>query len=78
MSSAPDMLDTRGLRCPLPVIRLETRLRRMAEGARVRIMADDPIAAIDIPHFARQGGHTCLRLPSEDDKLCVFEVTRGP
>lgn len=70
-----DRIDARGLRCPLPVIKMEARLRAAAPGAAFRIIADDPIAAVDIPHFAREGGHACERLPDEGG-ACVFQVTR--
>lgn len=69
-------LDTTGLRCPLPVLRMEALLRRTPIGARVRVVADDPIAAVDIPHFAREAGHGCEPLPTTDG-TCVFLVTRG-
>ncbi len=74
-------LDTRGLRCPLPVIRLEALLRRVPEGTIIRVQADDPIAAVDIPHFAREGGHSCVRIAFDEDTKtpseCVFEVTKA-
>jgi tRNA 2-thiouridine synthesizing protein A len=69
-------IDARGLRCPLPVLKMEAALRRLPAGAQVRITADDPIAAVDIPHFAAAGGHACERLAGGDG-LCVFLVTRG-
>ncbi|MEO1252817.1 MAG: sulfurtransferase TusA family protein [Pseudomonadota bacterium] len=75
--SAPETLDLTGYRCPVPVIRLESALRRMAEGRQVTVFADDPIAAIDIPHSCREAGHGVERLPDEGG-TCVFLVTRGP
>ena len=71
-----ETLDARGLRCPLPVLRMEARLRRLAPGETLKILADDPIAAVDIPHFCKTGGHGCTRQP-EIDGACVFLVTRG-
>ena len=50
-------LDLRGLRCPLPALRTAKRLKSMAPGARLTVLADDPLAAIDIPHLCREGGH---------------------
>lgn len=44
-------VDARGLRCPLPVL----RLRREAQpGAVIELIADDPAAAVDIPAFAHE------------------------
>lgn len=70
------ILDARGLRCPLPVIRMEAMLRRLAAGGRLRILSDDPVATIDIPHFAREAGWACERAPGPDG-VCVFLVTQG-
>ncbi len=72
----PQTLDTTGLKCPLPVLRMEARLRSMAPGGRLLVIADDPIAAVDIPHFAREAGHDCERQPDKAG-LCVFLVTHG-
>jgi tRNA 2-thiouridine synthesizing protein A len=69
-------LDARGLRCPLPVVRMEALLRKMPVGAHLKVFADDPVAAVDIPHFARTGGHHCRALPAGEG-FCVFLVTRG-
>lgn len=76
MSSPVAEIDAKGLRCPLPVLKMEAALRRLPPGASIRITADDPIAAVDIPHFAAESGHRCERL-SGPPSLCVFLVTRG-
>jgi tRNA 2-thiouridine synthesizing protein A len=70
------IIDATGLRCPLPVVRMEAALRRMKPGETLEIRADDPIAAVDIPHFCQMGGHGVDRLPADGD-FCVFLVTRG-
>ena len=70
-------LDLTGHRCPVPVIRLEAVLRRAPEGAQLLVIADDPIAQIDIPHFCREAGHSVERRP-DDGANSVFHVTRGP
>ena len=69
-------IDARGLRCPLPVLKMEAALRRLPPGARLRITADDPVATVDIPHFAAEGGYACEKVEAGDG-LCVFLVTRG-
>lgn len=53
-------LDLRGLRCPLPALRTERALRSMQPGDRLCVLSDDPLAAIDIPHLCRQGGHALV------------------
>ncbi|MGP1356221.1 sulfurtransferase TusA family protein [Roseicyclus sp.] len=53
-------IDATGLKCPLPVLRLRKRLEGVAPGAVVRLLASDPMAAIDVPHFCAEAGHTYL------------------
>lgn len=50
-------IDARGLKCPLPVLRAGRALRTMAPGEVLRLLADDPMAEIDLPHFCAQTGH---------------------
>lgn len=57
-------LDLRGLRCPLPALRTEKTLRAMRDGERLLVLADDPLASIDIAHLCRENRH---RLLSADD-----------
>ncbi|MGH1329605.1 MAG: sulfurtransferase TusA family protein [Paracoccaceae bacterium] len=53
-------IDALGLLCPLPVLRLRKALAGMARGDLLRIEADDPMAAIDIPHFCAEAGHAVI------------------
>jgi tRNA 2-thiouridine synthesizing protein A len=48
-----EVLDCRGQRCPLPVIALARRLPELPIGAVLRVLADDPAAAADIPAWCR-------------------------
>lgn len=76
----PPLLDATGYRCPTPVLLLEKALRRMRPGERIRIVADDPVAAVDIPHFARKAGAAAAREapgPDVPPGACVFMVTAG-
>jgi tRNA 2-thiouridine synthesizing protein A len=50
-------LDAVGLLCPLPVLKARKRLAALAPGQVLRVLADDPAAVIDIPHFCRETGH---------------------
>jgi tRNA 2-thiouridine synthesizing protein A len=48
-----EVLDCRGMRCPLPVIKLARHLPQLPVGAVLRVLADDPAAAVDIPAWCR-------------------------
>lgn len=58
-------LDARGLLCPLPVLKARKRLTGMAAGQVLQVEADDPAAAIDMPHFCDENGHELLGARSE-------------
>ncbi|WFE41545.1 sulfurtransferase TusA family protein [Micromonospora sp. WMMD998] len=60
MSEPDEVLDCRGQRCPLPVINLARRVPGLPAGAVVRVLADDPAAAVDIPAWCRLRGHEFL------------------
>ncbi|GAB3181335.1 tRNA 2-thiouridine synthesizing protein A [Micromonospora palomenae] len=53
MTDPTEVLDCRGQRCPLPVIALARRLPELPVGAVLRVLADDPAAAVDIPAWCR-------------------------
>lgn len=53
-------LDARGLLCPLPVLKARKRLQGMSSGQVLRVLATDPAAAVDVPHFCAESGNTYL------------------
>lgn len=53
-------VDARDLLCPLPVLRARKALLAMAPGQVLRVLATDPAAVVDMPHFAREAGHMLI------------------
>ncbi len=53
-------IDARGHQCPVPTLRLQKALSALPAGSRARLLADDPMAAVDVPHFCYQSGHTLI------------------
>ncbi len=70
-----ETLDALGLRCPLPVLKARKRLKGMAEGAILRIKADDPAAVIDVPHFCTEQGYNLINQSREGNAL-IFLVRK--
>jgi tRNA 2-thiouridine synthesizing protein A len=68
-------IDARGLRCPLPVLKMEKQLAQLPPGARLTVLATDPMAKVDIPLFCTQHGHAC-EFRAEGDVL-RFEIVKG-
>ena len=53
-------IDTRGLNCPLPILRAKKALNDMQSGSVLKVVATDPGSVKDFETFARQTGHTLL------------------
>lgn len=65
-------IDCLGQRCPLPVIALAKRIRTAEVGEVLRVLADDPAAANDIPAWCRMKSQEFLGSPSPH----AFDVRR--
>lgn len=70
-----EILDVRGLLCPLPVLKARKRLLSLASGAVLRIEATDPASVIDVPHFCAETGHILVR-QDESDGIYIFEIRK--
>ena len=70
-----ETIDARGLKCPLPVLKMEKRLDSMATGETLTVLATDPMARIDIALYCRQHGHACS-LETSGETLS-FTIVRG-
>ncbi len=53
-------LDTRGLNCPLPILKAKKALADMASGQVLRVVATDPGSTRDFQAFARQTGNELI------------------
>lgn len=68
-------LDTRGLSCPLPILKTKKSLNGLASGQVLKIVATDPGSVKDMQAFARQTGHV-LMSANEDNKEFVFYMKK--
>ncbi len=66
------VLDCLGQKCPLPIIRLAQRIGEVPVGGVVRVLADDPAAANDVPAWCRMKGQDYLGSPEPE----AFDVRR--
>lgn len=68
-------VDARGLRCPLPVIRLAEAARDAPVGTRITVLTSDPAARHDIPAWCRMRGHELIEIaPVSDPAYLRFVV----
>lgn len=69
-------LDTSGLNCPLPLLRLKKALQSMDSGQVVRVLATDPAAVLDFGVFLEQAGHVLLEREHMEG-LLQFVIRKG-
>ncbi len=65
---AAEVLDLRGLKCPLPALFAKRALSRASPGAEIEILTDDPMAPIDVPHMCRHEGFELVALARDGDR----------
>lgn len=76
MTTPEDTLDACGLLCPLPVLKARKRLSGMTKGAVLRMLADDPAAVVDVPHYCTEAGHELIA-QSDAAGVLTFDIRRG-
>ena len=60
-------IDTRGLNCPLPILKAKKALAEMMSGEVLRVVATDPGSTRDFQAFARQTGNELVEQSVEGD-----------
>lgn len=59
--AAPELtIDALGRKCPIPIIMLAGRIREVAVGAVIAVLADDPAAYSDVPAWCALKSHECV------------------
>lgn len=62
-------LDTRGLNCPLPILKAKKALAEMESGQLLKVVATDPGSMRDFQAFARQTGNELVEQTSAADEF---------
>jgi len=61
------MLDTKGLNCPLPILKTKKTLKDIAVGESLEVFATDPSSDRDFRAFCRSTGHELLEAENDGD-----------
>jgi tRNA 2-thiouridine synthesizing protein A len=69
------LIDARGHRCPAPTLKLRKALAAAPRGARLRLLADDPMARIDVPHFLGEVGALLIEI-AQDGGVLAFVIVK--
>lgn len=65
------IVDARGHRCPTPSLKLQRALRGAVPGARLTLLATDPMARIDVPHLMAALGGETVSIDETDGVLTI-------
>lgn len=69
-------LDTSGLHCPLPLLRLKKLLSTMSSGEVVHVIATDPASVIDFGVYAEQTGNRIV-LQREEKGVFLYWIVKA-
>ena len=69
MTDAQKELDTRGLNCPLPILKAKKALADMRSGEVLKVLATDPGSVRDFQAFARQTGNELVEQLTVGDEF---------
>ena len=72
MLHAQKELDTRGMNCPLPILKAKKALAEMSSGDILKVVATDPGSMRDFQAFARQTGNELVEQTSANDEFIHF------
>ena len=64
-------LDTRGLNCPLPILKAKKTLAEMSTGQTLKVIATDPGSMRDLQAFAKQTGNELLEQVTHGDEFTI-------
>lgn len=65
-------IDTRGLTCPLPILRAKKALATLESGAVLKVVSTDRASMRDFEAFAKQTGNALLAQQTEGDEFTHF------
>jgi tRNA 2-thiouridine synthesizing protein A len=65
-------LDTRGLNCPLPILRTKKSLTDMTSGQVLKVRATDPGSVRDFQAFSKQTGNQLVSSETSADEFVFF------
>jgi len=71
----PAILDARGLRCPLPVLKARKAMKVLPIGATLRVLATDPGAIKDFEAFCKTTGYRLLSA-SQNGEILTFDIQK--
>jgi tRNA 2-thiouridine synthesizing protein A len=70
------VIDTRGLTCPLPILKVRKAMRAVPAGAEVEVLATDPGSVEDLRAFCAATGNKFLHFGHAGDGALQFRIRK--
>ena len=61
------VINTSGLRCPLPLLKVQKNINSLRKNHEALIITDDPMAEIDLKHFCSNNNYSLKEIKNEQD-----------
>ena len=75
MDMTEKTINLRGLKCPLPALRVRKALGGLAADDVIVAECTDPLTMIDIPNLLRETGDT-LESSARNEELLIFRIRK--
>ena len=72
------LLDVKGLKCPMPLLKAKKALNALEPGALLRVIATDPGSERDFETFSAQSGHALLEFERQQDEFIYLLRKKDP
>lgn len=73
----PIIIDTSGLHCPMPLLKLKMALRNQTDGKSIRLISTDPMSQQDIKRYCEIAGLKCALQSTDIEKArFVFDIIK--
>jgi tRNA 2-thiouridine synthesizing protein A len=73
-----DVIDTSGLNCPMPLLKLKMALRNHNNGTPIRLISTDPMSQQDIKRYCEIAGLRCIQQPTDNTEKpnFIFDIEK--
>lgn len=71
-------LDCKGLRCPMPIVRIGLAIRQLAIGEQLAVEANDPAFQPDLAAWTRKTGHKLVHFEPGPPQRALIEKVGAP
>jgi tRNA 2-thiouridine synthesizing protein A len=70
-------VDTRGLSCPMPLLKTKKALKGLKPGQVLEVLGTDPGSKKDIPDFGAKNGNSFLGMRDEDQGVTRYYIRKN-